>query len=70
MKSGQKPTCLVYFQAPVCHKKFAQENYNITSKIFVFLAKKFSNTKITRRLAGIRLSANSKKPQGHKERLK
>jgi hypothetical protein len=37
--------------------------YNITSQILVFLERKSSNTKVTRRLAGIRLSANTKKPQ-------
>jgi len=37
-------------------------HYNITSQIFVFLAKKSSNTKVTRRLAGIHLSANTKQP--------
>jgi len=44
--------------------------YRITSKVFVFLAKKSSNTKIARQLAGIRLSANTKKPQRTQRKIK
>jgi hypothetical protein len=47
----------------------ASLRYSITSTVFVFLAKKSSNTKITP-AGGFALSEHQETKKGHKEKLK